>query len=617
MSSGIRPRRSKSSVSTLSVVEPATPMARGANDDDDDDHDVLQTPRAPSTTAWGMCPAFDFDALDRLLGGPCAEVEEEHEEGEQQNSGADAGYGFGFDFDFMDAVEEAAAAAAAVAPTPDAFPPAPPFKVMSLVRAATWSLISGGSKEEGEDEDEDEVGLELPGMVPLVRSNTMPAKITAGVSRIAMLSNGSRGDVQPLVALSLRLHRLGHEVRLLTNADLVPFCMQRGVDAVPVFAACQAVIESIGGMGGRMAENLPSCMLRGKKAAEDWLKQNPGVCTAGKDALDVFKPDLVICGSQATGLAMRYEAATGVPVVYTFFSRMSLDFAGGITELCPERPSLFAVSPVLGDLGKRSDLLLQTGDWSLPEFPTEGDFAGSAELSALRDFLARGSAPVVIGWGSMIAEGFPPVQKLGLALRALRASGRRGVVVGGWSRLHQLGNELFGKGKLPGLGPDAAELAAFAAKRVCFVAEAPHAWLLPQCCGAVHHGGAGTTQAALRAGIPSVITPIFWDQFGHGTEVQRLGAGVAFKEALPQISAAALATAIRRAVARAPVATQLGARLRDEDGVQSASLAIDGFLRKWVRTGRFARDLAKHREALDARHKKIQRVASSARLGGA
>merc|ERR1719229_1478285 len=70
------------------------------------------------------------------------------------------------------------------------------------------------------------------------------------------------------------------------------------------------------------------------------------------------------------------------------------------------------------------------------------------------------------------------------------------------------------------------ELAAYAERNVIFVAHAPHEWLFPRCACTVHHGGSGTTAAALRAGVPTVITPVALDQFDYAEIVQRLGVGL-------------------------------------------------------------------------------------------
>merc|ERR1719210_2337466 len=97
----------------------------------------------------------------------------------------------------------------------------------------------------------------------------------------------------------------------------------------------------------------------------------------------------------------------------------------------------------------------------------------------------------------------------------------RGVVLSGWAGL---------RGALPDSEPDAAELKAYLADHVFFTDTAPHEWLFPQCAVIVHHGGVGTTAAALRSGVPSVITPVFADQFTCAFEMKKSGCGAGTKQ---------------------------------------------------------------------------------------
>merc|ERR1740120_139831 len=126
-------------------------------------------------------------------------------------------------------------------------------------------------------------------------------------------------------------------------------------------------------------------------------------------------------------------------------------------------------------------------------------FGGEVDRQRLEEFLARGAPPVYMGWGSMIV----PASVTGLAVRALRQAGLRGVILGGWAGLgaQMLEPEL-----------DREELEKYAADSVLFMQSAPHEWLFPRCIATVHHGGAGTVAAALRSGVPTVITPCFGDQ---------------------------------------------------------------------------------------------------------
>merc|ERR550525_815337 len=97
-----------------------------------------------------------------------------------------------------------------------------------------------------------------------------------------------------------------------------------------------------------------------------------------------------------------------------------------------------------------------------------------------------------------------------LAVRALMKSKSRGIVLGGWAGLEV--------GKLQGQA-DTQQMLDYVAEDVLFLKTAPHEWLFPRCSCTVHHGGSGTTAAALRAGRPTIITPCFVDQFSNAKGV--------------------------------------------------------------------------------------------------
>ncbi|CAE7207847.1 ATG26 [Symbiodinium natans] len=344
-------------------------------------------------------------------------------------------------------------------------------------------------------------------------------------------------------------------------------------DAVSVFADCSAVIEQSGGMSGSFVSGVS----RANSTAAQWLKSNPGACAPANGCLQDFQPQLVVCGTLAVGTCIRYEAAASVPVVYVFLCRELLDFFGDVLQVQPHRPCFLATSPLLDcEVLPAAGQLRQTGTWDLPD---------SAEVPLkLQDFLDAGEAPVAIGWGSMIAQGMPRPAMLGLAIRALRQLGARGVVLGGWARLEELAAELR-EGKLPSIGEDWNDLARYATENICCVSEAPHSWLFPRCSCIVHHGGVGTTQAAVRSGKPSVITPIFGDQFQNSLNIKRLGVGVGFTSALPEISVESLTDAIRSAWNMSEAAASVGTRASRERGLQDAAQALQEFLLLQLRSG--------------------------------
>jgi UDP:flavonoid glycosyltransferase YjiC (YdhE family) len=188
-----------------------------------------------------------------------------------------------------------------------------------------------------------------------------------------------------------------------------------------------------------------------------------------------------------------------------------------------------------------------TGYWFLDAQP---EWQPAVDL--LR-FLAGGLPPVYVGFGSMSHKN--PALLTRLALRALEQSGQRGVLSigsGGMKRLSAPPN-------------------VFLADNV------PHAWLFPRMGAVVHHGGAGTTAAGLRAGVPSIITPFGGDQYAWADRVVKLGVGPR-ATGIKKLTAEKLSIAIRTAMSDSALrarAAALGERIRAENGIGRAVEIIE------------------------------------------
>ena len=173
---------------------------------------------------------------------------------------------------------------------------------------------------------------------------------------------------------------------------------------------------------------------------------------------------------------------------------------------------------------------------------------------ALVRFLAAGSPPVYIGFGSMASR--DPAATTDTVLQAVQRTGQRAILHRGWGGMHaeDLPNTVF------------------------MVDSVPHAWLFPRMAAVAHHGGAGTTAAGLASGVPSIGGPFHGDQPFWGQRVAELGAG---PEPIPRrkLTVDRLARAIDAAVTDTAMrqrAAGLGARIRTEDGVACAVSLIRG-----------------------------------------
>jgi vancomycin aglycone glucosyltransferase len=160
----------------------------------------------------------------------------------------------------------------------------------------------------------------------------------------------------------------------------------------------------------------------------------------------------------------------------------------------------------------------------------------------LESFLAMGPPPVYLGFGSM--PDADPAATTRTLLEAIARTGRRALIGAGWAAL--------GDGPLP--------------EGVLAIESVSHPMLFPRCAAIVHHGGAGTTTTAARAGVPQVVVPHLADQFYWARRVERLGIAVAAMTRR-RLDAAVLAASIREACdieILAERARDLGVRLRDE-----------------------------------------------------
>jgi UDP:flavonoid glycosyltransferase YjiC (YdhE family) len=173
--------------------------------------------------------------------------------------------------------------------------------------------------------------------------------------------------------------------------------------------------------------------------------------------------------------------------------------------------------------------------WSLPD--------------ALSQFLAAGPKPVYVGFGSMVSS--DAVAFTDIVLDGIKKSGQRAVLATGWGAMD--GDE----------GPQD--------RQIFMLRHAPHDRLFPHMSAAVHHGGAGTTAAAVRAGIPSVIVPFFGDQPFWANRLNRKGVAPPALER-KRLTSAALASALSTTQQPTMIkaAAALGRAVRAEDSIGEA-----------------------------------------------
>ncbi len=421
--------------------------------------------------------------------------------------------------------------------------------------------------------------------------------------RILMLPLGTRGDIQPFVALGRALRNTGHEVTVCTSASFASWIEGHGlgyahmnndiIDLVNSEAGRRAMEPSGGvlGLPRRLAEaSRRFKAIYRRTLAEEWkaaqgaqvLIYNPGAVggyhiaealglpAIMADALPTWVPTRAFphIVTPSLGLGEWYNRLThrlmGV-IPGVLFGSVVNNWRKETLNLPPR--SLFASDLVRAD-GRRVPVLLSLSSHVVPPPP---DWPESVRVTGywfldegqdwqpppeLVEFLAAGPPPVFVSFGSM--AGRDPSRKAQVVLDALAQAGQRGLIVTGWGGLRV---------------PDPP-------REVHVTEFVPYDWLLPRVAAVVHHGGAGTTAAGLRAGKPTVICPFVADQPFWGHRVRALGAG---PPPIPQrkLTAGNLAQAIRQTVTDTGMqrrAAELGARIRAEDGVAQAVDFIERYL---------------------------------------
>jgi len=420
--------------------------------------------------------------------------------------------------------------------------------------------------------------------------------------RVAVLAIGSRGDVQPYVALGLGLRAAGHDVRLATHDGFRGMVEGHSLAFAPISGDPQALVASEAGVAWLESGRNPVAFVRrlAPFAREVGLRVARDVLAAAGDADAIVGSALALAGyhvAEARGVPflgafLQPLAPTAAfPTVLTpvgdlgaagnrlsarlVATAIELPFRGLVNRwrrddlgLPPLRgvdfsarvarervPTLYGFSPLV--VPRPPDWPPQLhvcGWWSLP---APQDWAPDDRLAA---FLDAGPPPVFVGFGSMRPR--DPARAAEVVVEALRRAGRRGIVAAGWAELGAAGREE--------LGDD-----------VLVVGEVPHDRLFPRCAAVVHHGGAGTTGTALRAGVPSFAVPFFADQFFWGARAARLGVG---PSPLPAhgLEPACLSAAIRTAAVNAAMrdrARAVGRALAQEDGVAVAVAAFTAEVR--------------------------------------
>ncbi|GHI10447.1 UDP-glucose--sterol glucosyltransferase [Streptomyces cellostaticus] len=395
--------------------------------------------------------------------------------------------------------------------------------------------------------------------------------------RITIATAGSRGDVAPYTGLGAALRHAGHEVAVATTGAYAPLVREAGLElrdlpAVPradqgvtdrreLMRSAAAFITELGqGFTDAVGNDTDLLLLSATTAPFGWhLTEATGLPSLGvylqpTTPTGAFPPpvtgtrSLSRPGNRLAGrLALRITDRLYAQAVVRLRERLGLP---PLTASAMRRRQEEADWPILH--GFSTALVPRPTDWR-PGLQIAGTWwphhTPTAQLPAtLEDFLAAGPRPVLIGFGSMAAGDGERLSEL--AVRALRRAGLRGILQSGRA----------------GLVADAD------CDDVLTIGDVPHALLFPRLAAVVHHAGAGTSAAALRAGVPAVTVPVTADQPFWAARLAALGAApdpIPFRSLTAERLADALSRVVRQ-LSYARAAETAARHMATEDGVGRA-----------------------------------------------
>ncbi|KAF3490924.1 Atg26p [Arthroderma uncinatum] len=413
--------------------------------------------------------------------------------------------------------------------------------------------------------------------------------------RITCLTIGSRGDVQPYISLCKGLLEEGHRPRIATHKEFEPWIRGHGIDFAPIdgdpaelMRICvengmftYAFLKEASSKFRGWIDDLLSSSWKGCQDS-DVLIESPsamaGIHVAEAMGIPYFRAFTMPWSKTAV-----YPHAFAVPdrnlggtyntLTYIMFDTLFWKAISGqvnrwrkkelglqntsLDKMQPDKvPFLYNFSPsVVPPPQDYPEWVRVTGYWFLNE---GSEWAPPSELVAFIDKARADKKKLVyIGFGSIVVS--DPVAMTKTVVESVMKVGVRCILSKGWS--DRLGDAKSTKAEIA-LPPEIHQITA-----------APHDWLFSQVDAVVHHGGAGTTGASLRAGVPTIIKPFFGDQFFFGSRVHDLGVGMCMKKLNVAAFTRALweATNSQRMIIKAKL---IGERIRQEDGVGKAIQSI-------------------------------------------
>ncbi|MGN6149559.1 MAG: glycosyltransferase [Rhizomicrobium sp.] len=418
---------------------------------------------------------------------------------------------------------------------------------------------------------------------------------------ISVIAAGTRGDAQPPAMLCRELAGRGHEVRFIAQREFADMIEGSDVSLKPLPGDLHAELTSADAQKFFAGGSNPLTFLRwfydiGKKFAAQ-LTPAMKEFTAGSDIIvgtglaDYYSNIMARVHKAKAAHAYMQPAVPTREFPCALISVPPFDMPGCMNKLearlyfetawLGARPIAKVAHEMLGlpppswrvpimeELHRGQPFLMAYSEAFLPrpeDWPDHVEVTGFwfrdtpaswQPPESLVQFIKAGPPPVYAGFGSMVMK--DPQATVNAVLEAMAKNNARAVIASGWSS--------YKPAKLP--------------DNIYAVDSIPHDWLLPQMAASIHHGGAGTTGASLRAGLPQIVVPFVGDQPFWGRQVEKRGVG---PRRIPhaRLTASKLSQAITVALndqAMRKRAAHMGERVRAENGLQRAVEIIERRLR--------------------------------------
>jgi sterol 3beta-glucosyltransferase len=415
---------------------------------------------------------------------------------------------------------------------------------------------------------------------------------------VTILTTGSRGDTQPYLALGVEIEKAGHQVRMAAFENYEALVQSYGLEFFLIKGDISKIAARDDLKGALNADNPFKVLLsfnKLKSLVSNLQKEFYAACT-GADAI-IYHPGAAIGYFIAQQKKIPAILATPFPMTPTgnfpaliFYNNVRLGKGFNyLSHKIFEQIMWFASSSVVKQFwlkefgkipenfgcpyGKQITRKLPTiiscskyvfprpDDW--PEYVYNSGywFADDTEdwkpSTDLLEFLENGNPPIYVGFGSL-GDSSMAKQTTELIVEALNLSGQRGILATGWSGM-------AGIDILP--------------ENIFIIESAPHSWLFPRMAAVIHHGGAGTTAAGLKAGVPSIVIPFSNDQFAWGRRVFELGVGskpIPRKKLTTKNLSEAIKFALSNEIKKA--SKELGEKISSENGAaMAANVVIKSF----------------------------------------